>query len=234
MDNRCRHERHRPSLILDYVRTGLPSATCRHCAAYGSRSFFHLCSFRILPSGNLLFDRRADVLPPLAVRACDDMVFARPTATRRRYRSLCSLDPDISGWIFDALLLRVSMAGHCCISLDCARKTYEAKTGSVSIRDRCFNFPMVHKTPGEPCHLANYTGLAEMATAGILSLGCITRARGSALFWRRLSNLKCRRPNSLRLDWHGHGFASAYTGIRQTSAFALAFIHRCLRGSSRF
>jgi hypothetical protein len=82
VDDRAGHERYRSSLILDYVRTGFPVATCPYCAAYRSRRFFQLCSFRILPIGNLLFDRRADVLAPVAVRACDDMGFARPTATR--------------------------------------------------------------------------------------------------------------------------------------------------------
>jgi hypothetical protein len=63
---------------------------------------------------------------------------------------------------------------NCCISLDCARETHEAKTGGVSIADRYFNSPVVYKNPGEPCRLANYKGLAERATAGILSLDCIT------------------------------------------------------------
>ncbi len=167
VDTRVRHERHRYPVVLDYVCPGLPATSCQHCGAYGGSSLFQLCPFRILTIGDLLFDRRSDVLAPVAVRACNDMGFARPAATRTRYRNLRFLDHGVSSRVFDPLLLRVSMAGHCRVSLDYPGKTRAAKPGSVSFPDRYAHSPMVRKTPGESSRLADYKGLAEGATVRI-------------------------------------------------------------------
>ena len=71
------------------------------------------------------------------------------------------------------------MAGHCCISLDCARGR-KLKLAVCLLLTVILILPWYIRIPESLCRLANYKGLAEMATAGILSLGLrFTSPRGS-------------------------------------------------------
>jgi hypothetical protein len=144
------------------------------------------------------------------------------------------VDSGVSGWIFDALLLRVSMAGRGCISLDCARETHKAKTGSVSIHDRHFNSPWYLKIPES---LAGWRITKDWLKWR--PLGFDRWVASLDLVVQPFSGGDNRTSNTAAAILFGligiaMIFASALTGIWHTSAFALALLHRCLRGSSRF
>src|SRR4029453_15798234 len=102
----------------------------------------------MLTAVDLLLNRRAHVFVPLAMRARNDMDFAGVASTRRKRRSVRSLDRSVNGRFFDPLFLLVSMAGHCRISLDKTGRARTTASGDMCTFDRNPHPSMVPKTAG--------------------------------------------------------------------------------------
>src|SRR5438067_3264362 len=145
---------------------GLLSASCWYCATHRrpARDNSGLPPFRVLTSGNILFDRSAHVLSAVAMPARYHLGFAGAVSARERYRHVCVLGHGIHCWAPDPLLLCMSMAGGRCLPSDKPRKTKAVASGGVYARGGGFDPSPVFQSARESRRVADYKGLVELAT----------------------------------------------------------------------